>query len=196
MLPKALQDLIEELSRLPGVGPRTAERLATFILRAPVVQAQALAVALEKLHGSIQICSRCHNLAEAKLCAICQSGKRDEAVIAVVEDALDVIALERTGLFHGLYHVLGGAISPIEGIGPDQLNIGNLLKRVKQGRVEELIIATNATTEGEATAMYIQKQLPGRVKVTRLARGLPMGSDLEYADPITLGRALEGRQSL
>ncbi len=196
MLPKALQDLIEEFNRLPGVGPRTAERLAIFVLRAPATQAAVLAAVLDKLHDSIQICQRCHNLSENELCSICQNGRREDSVIAVVEDPLDVIALERTGLFKGLYHVLGGVISPIEGVGPEQLNIKSLISRVKRGKVEELIIATNATTEGEATAMYIQKQLPPKVKITRLARGLPMGSDLEYADPITLGRALEGRQSL
>ncbi|MBI4101110.1 recombination protein RecR [Candidatus Microgenomates bacterium] len=196
MLPNALQNLINEFAQLPGVGPRTAERFAFYILRMPRSQSQALAQALSKLHQDIRSCSICHNLSEGKICNICGNPRRDSKLIAVVEEPLDVVALEKTGLFKGLYHVLGGVISPIDGIGPEQLNITSLLKRLKGKKVAELIIATNPTTEGEATAMYLQKRLPKGIKITRLARGLPIGSDLEYADQITLGRALEGRQSL
>lgn len=196
MLPKALEDLVIELSKLPGIGPRTAERLAFYILRSSDQQALQLASTLENLHSNIQICERCFNLSEADLCAICSNAKRDSKIVAVVEDALDIVALEKTNLYRGLYHVLGGVLSPIDGVGPDQLHIKSLLERVDKG-IEEIILATNATTEGEATALYIQRQLADSpVAVTRLARGLPVGSDLEYADQITLGRALEGRQAL
>lgn len=196
MFPKALEVLIEELGKLPGVGPRTAERYALYVLRMPKAYSHALAVALENLHDSIQSCRICHNLGEEDVCAICASSKRDESTVAVVEEPLDVLALEKTGSFRGLYHVLGGVISPLDGIGPSQLNMATLAKRLKQPTVKELIIATNPTTEGEATALYIQRNLVGtrNIKITRLARGLPMGSDLEYADQITLGRALEGRE--
>jgi recombination protein RecR len=195
MLPASLQVLIDELGRLPGVGPRTAERYAFFILKAPQAQAEALAQAVASLHGSIKACQRCHNLAESDLCDICRDARRDPDLLAVVESPLDIVALERTGMFKGLYHVLGGVISPIDGIGPDQLNIKSLFNRLAKAKPQEVIIATNATTEGDATALYLQKHMPAKVKVTRLARGLPMGSDLEYADQITLGRALEGRRS-
>ena len=201
MLPKALQRLIDEFGQLPGIGPRTAERLALSMLRSSKQQSQALAEALSGLHSQIKFCQICHNLSETDQCKICQNSRRDNTVIAIVEDPLDVVAIERTGMFSGLYHVLGGVISPIDGIGPQQLNITSLIKRVKAGGVKELIIATNPTTEGEATAMYIQKRLPKarsasrRIKISRLARGLPIGSDLEYADQITLGRALENRQN-
>ncbi|MBI3983738.1 recombination protein RecR [Candidatus Microgenomates bacterium] len=195
MLPPAIQNLIDELGRLPGIGPRTAERLAFYLLRAPAAQGEALARSLSNLHQTIKFCGHCHNLSESELCDICQNPRRDQTIMAVVEEPLDVLALERTGSFHGLYHVLGGVISPIDGIGPEQLNVKSLVKRVKKLAVKELIIATNPSIEGEATAMYLQKQLPPTIKITRLARGLPMGSDLEYADQITLSRALEGRQA-
>lgn len=196
MFPSALENLITEFAKLPGVGPRSAERLAFYVLRAGADTTGALAAALSNLHESIQVCQQCYNLSEGQLCTICENGKREPGIIAVVEEPLDVMAIEKTGSFRGLYHVLGGVISPIDGVGPDQLNIKSLLKRVGDEAVEELIIATNPTTEGEATALYIQKKLPSTVKITRLARGLPIGSDLEYADQITLGRALEGRQVL
>lgn len=196
MLPEALEALVTEFAKLPGIGPRTAERLAFYTLRASADDAQRLATALNNLHGSIKTCATCFNLAEAEECSICRNPKRDRHVLAIVEEPLDIIAIEKTGSYHGLYHVLGGVISPIDGIGPEQLSIASLLKRLKTLKVEEIILATNPSTEGETTALYIQKQLPKKIKVTRLARGLPMGSDLEYADHITLGRALEGRQLL
>lgn len=196
MLPAALEKLVDEFGKLPGIGPRTAERLAFYVLKGGEESAESLAAALSELHGSIQICQQCYNLSESGLCAICTNSTRDPKILAIVEEPLDVIALEKTNMFHGLYHVLGGVISPIDGVGPDQLNIKSLIKRVKETNAEELIIATNPTTEGEATALYIQKQLPATITITRLARGLPIGSDLEYADQITLGRALEGRQVL
>lgn len=196
MLPQSLQILIDEFGRLPGVGPRTAERLAVYMLKAPAEQTDSLARALSQLRNGIKTCRICFNISENSVCVICNDDDRDTTVLAVVEDPLDVVALERTGMFRGRYHVLGGVISPLEGIGPDQLNIATLVKRIKQGKVKELIIATNPNIESEATALYLQKQLPKAIKITRLARGLPMGSDLEYADQITLGRALEGRQAL
>ena len=200
MLPKSLETLIEEFGKLPGVGPRTAERLAFYVLKSNQHYAEQLAAALKNLHHGISLCEKCFNLAEDKLCSICKNAKRTESIIAVVEEPLDVIAIEKTASFSGVYHVLGGVLSPIDGIGPDKLNIKSLLKRISED-TEEVILATNPSTEGEATAMYIQKQLlelpsGGTYKITRLARGLPVGSDLEYADQITLGRALEGRQSL
>lgn len=195
MLPRPLQDLIEELNKLPGIGPRSAERLAMAILRRGRPEAELLATVLGNLHAGIRECARCHNLSAQELCLICQNSRRDQAIIAIVEDALDVAALERSGSYRGLYHVLGGIISPLDGIGPEQLNLGSLRTRVKGGGVEELILATNPSIEGEATAHYIRQMLPEAI-ITRLARGLPMGSDLEYADQITLTRALEGRQTL
>jgi len=198
MLPKSLENLIEELGRLPGVGPRTAERLAFYILKDSRGLNQSLAESLLNLHESIQVCAICHHLSEGTLCVICIDSKRDESLLAVVEEPLDVIALEKTAAFRGRYHVLGGVLSPLEGIGPEDINIKTLLKRVKNGEITEIILATNPSTEGETTATYIQKQITQtapKIKLTRLARGLPMGSDLEYADQITLERALEGRQS-
>ncbi len=196
MLPAALVALVEELARLPGVGPRTAERLAVYLLRSPKNQSVALAATLSGLHDGIRSCQICHNLSEGDICAVCADSSRDQNVMAVVEEALDVLALERAASFRGVYHVLGGVISPIDGIGPDQLNITSLIKRLKEGAFTEIIVATNPSAEGEATALYLQKQLPPKLKITRLARGLPMGSDLEYADQVTLMRALEGRQAL
>jgi recombination protein RecR len=198
MLPKALEKLIFELSKLPGIGPRSAERLAFFVLKDKSGYHTKLAESLVTLHSSIQACVTCSNLSEQDECKICTDYSRDKSLIAVVEDPLDVIALEKTGAYRGVYHILGGVLSPLEGVGPKELNIANLLKRTKSNDINEIIIATNPSTEGEATAMYIQKLLDEngmKIKVTRLARGLPMGSDLEYADQITLERALEGRQS-
>ena len=199
MLPPALENLITELGKLPGVGPRTAERLAFYMLRAGAADSQALAQALNDVHSAIRSCAICHHLSEEPNCTICLDARRDKTVLAIVEEPLDVVAIEKTGMYRGLYHVLGGVILPIDGIGPEQLNINSLLKRLKGSEIAEIILATNPSTEGEATALYIQKQLPAankRIKITRLARGLPMGSDLEYADQVTLGRALEGRQLL
>lgn len=195
MLPKALERLIEEFNTLPGIGPRTAERLAFFALKNGRAGSQSLAAALEAVHD-VESCQICHNLAESTTCRICNNDSRDRQFLAVVEEPLDVAAIEKTGAFKGMYHVLGGVISPIDGVGPQQLNIRSLIKRVQGGDFTEIILATNPSTEGEATALYIQKLLPQNIKVTRLARGLPMGSDLEYADQLTLGRALEGRQAL
>ncbi|MEX0748597.1 MAG: recombination mediator RecR [Candidatus Saccharimonadales bacterium] len=195
MLPKPLELLVSELNKLPGVGPRTAERLAMSILRRGAGEASQLSEALTSLHANIVECSQCHNLASEPLCFVCSDPKRSRDVVAIVEDALDVVALERAASFDGVYHVLGGIISPVDGIGPDQLNLASLKRRVEGGGIEELILATNASVEGEATAHYIRRFLPD-IKITRLARGLPMGSDLEYADQTTLVRALEGRQTV
>lgn len=196
LIPKSISRLIDEFSRLPGIGPRTAERLTFYLLRAQPEASDNLGQALLDLKASIRFCRTCHNLTEFEECAICTATDRDQSIIAVVEEPLDVVALEKTGQFKGLYHVLGGVISPIDGIGPAQLTIDSLVERVKNGSVEEIILATNPVTEGEATAMYIRKQLEDTdIRVTRLARGLPVGGDLEYADQITLGRALQGRQT-
>lgn len=196
LLVEPVAKLIDEFSRLPGIGPKTASRLAFYLLRAPEEQAQSLADALSELRERITFCSTCFNITESDPCAICTDERRDRSVLCVVEEPLDVIAIERTRDFHGLYHVLHGTIAPVEGIGPDDLRIAQLLPRLgADPPVREVIIATNPNMEGEATAMYIARQLEGSgVQVTRLARGLPVGGDLEYADEITLSRALAGRQ--
>ena len=189
--------LIEELSKLPGVGVKTAQRLTFFILRSPSDQARRLAEAIMRVKESIIYCSRCFNITETDPCPICSNPNRDQDMICVVEEPLDVLALEKTGIYKGLYHVLHGAISPVDGIGPKDLRIDELLQRVGKGNVREVILATNPNFEGEYTANYIQKELrPFSVRVTGLARGLPMGGDLEYADEGTLGRAIEGRRDL
>lgn len=196
IVPQSVERLIDELSKLPGVGPRTAERLAFHLLKADPHKAGALGAALTDLHAGVRACRQCHNFAEAELCAVCEAPGRESQLIAVVEEPFDVVAIEKTGLYQGLYHVLGGVISPIDGVGPDRLEIASLTDRVTNGEVEEVILATNPSLEGESTAMYIRGQLePTGVKLTRLARGLPVGGDLEYADQITLGRALQGRQT-
>lgn len=202
IVPSSVERLIEELGKLPGVGPRTAERLAFHILKNDPARAASLGSAVENLHGGVQNCQICFNFAEREQCEICASPGRTRATIAVVEEPFDVVAIEKTSLYQGLYHVLGGVISPIDGIGPDRLEIASLIKRVKDGEVEEIILATNPSLEGESTAMYIRQQLEplttqagAPIKLTRLARGLPVGGDLEYADQITLGRALQGRQT-
>jgi recombination protein RecR len=196
-LPRPVARLVEELIRLPGVGPKSASRLAYYLLRAPEEEARALAEALLEMKQRMRQCSRCYNITEIDPCAICSDENRDRSRICVVEAPLDIVALERTGRYRGLYHVLHGAISPVEGIGPDDLRIGELLTRVRLQPVEEIILATNPSLEGDATAMYLAQQLiPLGVRVTRLAHGLPMGGDLEYADEITLSRALEGRREL
>jgi recombination protein RecR len=189
--------LIDELNKLPGIGPKSAARLAFYLLRSPKEQTQALAEAILDMKERIIFCSVCFNITEEDPCAICQDASRDRSKICVVEEPLDVLALERTNDFKGLYHVLHGALNYMEGITPEQLKIEELLKRAQQDEVDEVILATNATTEGDATAMLINRQLARLgVRTTRIARGLPMGGDLEYADEVTLSRALEGRREM
>jgi recombination protein RecR len=189
--------LIEEFSKLPGVGVKTAQRLTFFLLRSPADQARRLSEAIMRVKESIIYCSRCFNITENDPCLICSNPNRDQETICVVEEPLDVLALEKTGAYKGLYHVLHGALSPVEGIGPKDLRIEELLKRLRDGAVREVILATNPNFEGEYTANYLQKELrPLALKVTGLARGLPLGGDLEYADEGTLSRALEGRREL
>jgi recombination protein RecR len=189
----AVERLITELAKLPGIGPRTAQRLAYHILKLPPQQILPLAAAITEVKEKIGFCSRCFNLAEGDLCAICADTRRDGGLICVVEQPADIIPIERTREFHGLYHVLGGALSPLDGVEPADLHIAELVDRVASG-VEEVILATNPTMTGEATAMYIADLLPERVRVSRLASGLPVGGDLEYADELTLGRAFTGRR--
>ncbi len=199
LLPEPIQRLIDALSRLPGVGPKTASRLTFHLLRTDDSLSEELSAALAQLRSGTATCGECYNITTAgrDLCLVCASSERDRSLICVVEEPLDVLALEGTGGYKGLYHVLGGALSPIEGIGPDDLKIAELVGRVKAGGVQEVIVATNPSMEGDATAMYLQQQLaPLGPRLTRLARGLPMGGDLEYADQSTLLRALAGRQSL
>jgi recombination protein RecR len=195
--PKAVQRLIDEFSRLPGIGPKSASRLTYFLLRGDGRQTRDLAEALVELKERTRFCSVCFNITEADPCPICADPARSVGVICVVEEPLDVLAIERTGGFRGRYHVLHGALSPVEGVGPEDLKIRELVARAKAEPIKEIILATNVSLEGEATAMYLQRQLaPLGVKVTRLARGLPVGGDLEYADETTLARALEGRQEM
>jgi recombination protein RecR len=189
--------LIEEFARLPGIGPKTAQRLTFFILRSPTDQARRLAEAITRVKESIITCSTCFNLTETNPCPLCSDPQREHDVICVVEEPLDVLALEKTGVFKGLYHVLHGALSPVEGIGPKDLRIEELVRRLSDGQVREVILATNPNYEGEYTATYIAPLLTKHgAKVTRLARGLPIGGDLEYADEETLSRALEGRREM
>ncbi len=189
--------LIEELHRLPGIGPKSAQRLAYFLLQSSADQVRGLAEAITAVKEKVIFCSVCQNITQVDPCAICRDEQRDHSKICVVEKPLDVLPLERTRGYNGLYHVLHGAISPMDGLGPDDLRIKELLARLEGGCVEEVILATNPNLEGEATAMYLQKLVaPLGVKITRLARGLPFGSDLEYADEVTLTRALEGRQEV
>ena len=196
-IPEPVTKLVEAFSRLPGVGPKTASRLTYYLLRAPDEFSLSLAEALGNLKAQTRFCSVCFNITVADPCPICSSRDRDAATLAVVEEPLDLMAIERTGVYRGRYHVLHGAISPVEGIGPDDLKIRELVARVEQGQAGEVIIATNPGMEGDATAMYLQRELASsNVKVTRLARGLPTGGDLEYVDSITLMRALEGRSEL
>lgn len=198
ILPPALTDVIEALGKLPGVGPRTAERYAYFLTKNDEAKAHGLAGALENLHDGIGVCQKTFALVPAgqELSDLYTDPGRDKTIVAVVAEPFDIVALEKTNEFHGTYHVLGGLVSPIDGVGPEQLHIAELVKRIDDDDVEEIILATNASVEGESTALYIQQEIgPERsVKITRLARGLPIGVDLEYADQITLGRALEGRQ--
>jgi recombination protein RecR len=195
--PEPIARLIGEFSRLPGIGPKSASRLTFYLLRNSREQADALSTAITDVKDKITFCTVCHNVTEDDPCAICADPGRDRGKICVVEEPLDVLALERTGAYKGLYHVLHGAIQPLEGITPDKLRIPELLRRVKLGEADEVILATNPNMEGEATAMYLVRQLvPLGVHVTRLARGLPIGGDLEYADEVTLARAIEGRREM
>lgn len=199
ILPPALEEVIEAFGSLPGVGPRTAERYAYFLLKAERSKSHRLALGLEQLHGGITYCKKTFALIEAgkEYSDLYVDPSRDKKLVAVVAEPFDILALEKTSQFKGTYHVLGGLVSPIDGIGPEQLHIRELMRRIDDDQVKEIILATNASVEGESTALYIQQQLGDRkVKATRLARGLPVGVDLEYADQITLGRALEGRTVL
>lgn len=199
LLPESIQSLINALERLPGIGPKSASRLAFYLLRASDEVSQDLSTALANLKAKTAFCQECFNITEAgrERCEICESLRRDNSLICVVEEALDVLALERTGGFQGKYHVLQGVLSPIEGIGPDDLKIKQLIARVSNGGIKEVILATNPSMEGDATALYLRQHIePLGVKVTRLARGLPVGGDLEYADQNTLLRALSGRQEM
>jgi recombination protein RecR len=202
LLIEPVAKLIEAFNRLPGIGPKTAQRLTYHILRAPDAEARALASALVAVREEVVFCERCFNISDAPLCPICRDPGRDQARMCVVEEPLDVLALERTGEFRGVYHVLHGAISPIDGVGPDRLHIAELLRRVDEAAgagmpFAEVILATNPTLEGEATAMYLDERLAGTVgSVTRIARGIPVGGDLEYADEVTLIRALQGRRAI
>ena len=192
----AVQDLIDELGRLPGIGPKSAQRLAFHILEADPDDMKRLAAAISAVKERVKFCQICGNVSEQETCAICRDPRRDPSVICVVEESKDVLAVERTRAFRGRYHVLGGTINPIAGIGPDQLRIRELLNRLNDDAVTEIIIATNPNLEGEATSTYLARMLQSiGIKVTRLASGLPVGGDLEYADEITLGRAFEGRRS-
>jgi recombination protein RecR len=194
--------LIEALSRLPGIGPKTAQRLTYHLLRSPEPEVRALAGALVALKEEVVFCTRCFNISTASLCPICQDASRDQRRLCVVEEALDVLALERSGAFHGAYHVLHGAISPMDGIGPERLKVRELVERAEEAERRdepylEVILATNPTLEGEATAMYLAERLAGHVgSITRIARGIPVGGDLEYADEVTLVRAMQGRREL
>ena len=196
MFSPAVENLVAQLTRLPGVGQRTAQRLAFHLLRAPKDEALALAAAIEEVKERVRFCRECGNLTEDEVCAICLDTRRDHALICVVEQPADLISVERTAEYRGLYHVLGGALSPIDGVEPSDLRIDELLRRVDRNGVEEVVLATNPNMTGEATAAYIADRLRGRVRVTRLASGLPVGADLEYADEVTLGRALSGRREM
>ncbi|GIE87406.1 recombination mediator RecR [Actinoplanes regularis] len=193
----AIQDLIDELGRLPGVGPKSAQRIAFHVLSADPADVNRLATALRKVKELVRFCTTCFNVAEAEQCRVCRDPRRTNEVLCVVEEPKDVVAIERTGEFRGRYHVLGGAINPLEGVGPDNLRVRELLMRLGTGEVQELILATDPNTEGEATATYLGLLVkPMGIAVTRLASGLPVGGDLEYADEITLGRAFEGRRAI
>lgn len=197
MLARPVSNLIELLSRLPGIGPKTASRLTFYLLREPDGLAEALSTALAALGAGTVLCQRCFNIAEQSPCPICADLSRDQTLICVVEEPMDVLAIERTGAYRGTYHILHGALSPIDGVYPEKLRIAELVERVRVGKPREIILATNPSLEGENTAAYIYQQLQmSGVDVTRLARGLPVGGDLEYTDEVTLSRALEGRRSM
>jgi recombination protein RecR len=192
----SVENLVAQLTRLPGIGTRTAQRLAFHVLQRPREEADALAAALSEVKERVRFCAECGNLTEEEVCSICRDPRRDHAVICVVEQPVDAISLERTHEFRGLYHVLGGALSPLDGVEPRDLRIDELLRRVERNGVQEVVLATNPNMTGEATAAFLADRLRGRVRVTRLASGLPVGGDLEYADEVTLGRALAGRREV
>jgi recombination protein RecR len=196
VLSPAVENLVAQLSKLPGIGRRSAQRLTFHLLSARPEDALELARAIEEVKAHVRFCRECGNLTEEELCSVCADPRRDRTVICVVEQPVDVVSLERTAEFRGLYHVLGGALSPIDGVEPSDLRIDGLLARIESGEVEEVVLATNPTMTGEATAAYLADRLRDRVRVTRLASGLPVGGDLEYADEVTLGRALAGRRDM
>ena len=196
MLSPAVDNLVAQLTRLPGIGQRTAQRLAFHMLRVPKEEALALAAAIVEVKERVRFCRECGNLTEEELCRICTDTRRDHSVVCVVEQPVDLLSLERTHEFRGLYHVLGGALSPLDGVDPSDLRIDELMRRVEANGVQEVVLATNPNMTGEATAAYLADRLRGRVRVTRLASGLPVGGDLEYADEVTLGRALSGRREM
>jgi recombination protein RecR len=197
VLPRSVQRLIDEFARLPGIGPKSASRLTFYLLRAADDQSADLATALQDLKAQTQLCSICFNITEEDPCLICTDDGRNIELLCVVEEPLDVVAIERSRAYNGRYHILHGAISPVEGIGPDDLKIAELVARAEKGGLKEIIVATNATLEGDSTALYLQRRLaPLGIRLTRLARGLSVGGDLEYTDEITLSRAMEGRQEL
>ncbi len=193
---RPLARLIEQLQRLPGIGPKTAQRLALHLIKRPDAEVKALAQALLDAKEQVGVCSQCFHLSADPVCEICRSTSRDQEIVCVVADSRDVIALEKTREYRGLYHVLGGLISPMDGIGPEQLNISQLVHRVNQAKIQEVILAINPSVEGETTTLYVGQLLKPFTRVTRIAFGLPMGGDLEYADEVTLARALEGRREL
>ena len=194
---KPIAKLIEELNKLPGIGPKSAQRLTYYLLRVPENEVKALADAIRNLKEKLTLCSSCLNITDSDPCAICRNEERDRSKICIVEEPIDILPLERTKKYKGLYHVLHGVIAPTDGIGPDELKVKELLSRLNDNQVTEVILATNPNLEGEATAMYLQRLIaPLGIRVTRLARGLPYGGDLEYADDVTLSRALEGRQEM
>jgi recombination protein RecR len=194
VLSPAVDNLVAQLTRLPGIGTRTAQRLAFHLLSTPRDEALALARAVEDVKERVRFCRVCGNLTEDELCGVCTDSRRDRSVVCVVEQPVDVVSLERTHEYRGLYHVLGGALSPLDGVEPSDLRIAGLLRRIDEGGIEEVVLATNPNMTGEATAAYLADRLRERVRVTRLASGLPVGGDLEYADEVTLGRALAGRR--
>lgn len=196
-LPPSLSRLINEFSKLPGIGPKSAQRLAFYLLKKDNVELLTLSESVKELRKDINFCDECHNMSEQNPCSVCSDQTRNHQLICVVEEPLDALALDRTGSFKGVFHILGGVLSPIEGIGAEQLNIASLLDRIAKLNAQEIIVATNPTLEGETTAMHIAKLLKDTdIKITRIARGLPMGGDLEYADEVTLSRALEGRREI
>jgi recombination protein RecR len=196
VLSPSVDNLVAQLTRLPGIGSRTAQRLAFHLLSAPKEEALALAAAIAEVKERVRFCRECGNLTEDELCPICLDPRRDRTVVCVVEQPVDVISLERTHEYRGLYHVLGGSLSPLDGVEPEHLRIDELLRRVAQGEIREVVLATNPNMTGEATAAYLADRLRDRATVTRLASGLPVGGDLEYADEVTLGRALAGRREI
>ncbi len=196
MFSPSVENLVAQLTRLPGVGTRTAQRLAFHLLRVSPEEARALAAAIDEVKERVRFCRECGNLTEEETCEICRDARRDHSTVCVVEQPADLVSLERTHEYRGLYHVLGGALSPIDGVEPEDLRIDELLTRVERNGVQEVVLATNPNMTGEATAAFLADRLRGRVRVTRLASGLPVGGDLEYADEVTLGRALAGRREM